>query len=103
MEPSKNAAMVPTSMPWNDVGAWNALDDISKMDSDGNVLSKDVYQVDCTGTLVKADGRMIGAVGLKDMIVVDTPGAGRQATGNSIERKRAPGNETACHRTKTVG
>jgi mannose-1-phosphate guanylyltransferase/mannose-6-phosphate isomerase len=75
MEPSENAAVVPTSMPWNDVGAWNALDDISKMDSDGNVLSKDVYQVDCTNTLVKADGRMIGVVGLKDMIVVDTPDA----------------------------
>ena len=75
MEPSQNAAVVPTSMPWNDVGAWSALDDISKIDSDGNVLSKDVYQVDCTGTLVKADGRIVGAVGLKDMIVVDTPDA----------------------------
>ena len=75
MEPSQNAAVVPTSMPWNDVGAWSALDDFSKTDSDGNVLSKDVYQVDCTGTLVKADGRVIGAVGLKDMIVVDTPDA----------------------------
>jgi mannose-1-phosphate guanylyltransferase/mannose-6-phosphate isomerase len=75
MEPSQNAAVVPTSMPWNDVGAWDALDDISKTDTDGNVLSKDVYQVDCTGTHVKADGRLIGAVGLKDMIVVDTPDA----------------------------
>jgi len=75
MEPSENAAVVPTTMPWNDVGAWNALDDISKVDSDGNVLSKDVYQVDCTDTLVKADGRIVGAVGLKNMIVVDTPDA----------------------------
>ena len=75
MEPSKNSAVVPTSMPWNDVGAWSALDDISKTDSEGNVLSKHVYQVDCTGTLIKADGRLIGAVGLKDMIVVDTPDA----------------------------
>lgn len=75
MEPSQNAAVVTTSMPWNDVGAWSTLDDISKVDSDGNVLSKDVYQVDCTGTLVKADGRLIGAVGLKNMIVVDTPDA----------------------------
>ena len=75
MEPSKNAAVVPTTMPWNDVGAWSALDGISKTDGDGNVLSKNVYQVDCTGTLVKADGRLIGAVGLRDMIVVDTPDA----------------------------
>ena len=75
MENSKNAAMVPTSMPWNDVGAWSALDDVSKVDTDGNVLSKNVYQVDCTGTLVKADGRIVGAIGLKDMIVVDTPDA----------------------------
>ena len=75
METSQNAALVPTSMPWNDVGAWSALDDISKVDGEGNVLSKNVYQVDCTGTLVKADGRIVGAVGLKDMIVVDTPDA----------------------------
>lgn len=72
MELSKNTAVVPTSMQWNDVGAWSALDDISKIDSDGNVLSKDVYQIDCTGTLVKANGRVIGTVGLKDIIVVDT-------------------------------
>ncbi len=38
MEPSQNAAVVPTSMPWNDVGAWSAFDDISKTDRDGNVL-----------------------------------------------------------------
>ena len=75
MEPSENAAVVPTSMPWNDVGAWSALDDISKTDSEGNVLSKNVYQVDSTGTFVKADGRLIGVVGLKDMIVVDTSDA----------------------------
>ena len=75
MEPSQNAAVVPTAMPWNDVGAWNALEDISRKDADGNILSKDVYQVDCTGTLVRADGRLIGAVGLRDMIVVDTPDA----------------------------
>ena len=75
MEPSENAAVVPTSMPWNDVGAWNALDDISKSDHEGNILSKNVYQVDCSGTLVKADGRVVGAVGLKDMVVVDTPDA----------------------------
>ncbi|MCH7651690.1 MAG: mannose-1-phosphate guanylyltransferase/mannose-6-phosphate isomerase [Nitrospinae bacterium] len=75
MEPSQNAVVVPTTMPWKDIGAWNALDDISQADGDGNVLSKDVYQVDCTGTIVKADGRLIGAVGLKDMIVVDTEDA----------------------------
>ena len=75
MEPSQNAAVVPTTMPWNDVGAWNALEDISRKDGDGNVLSKDVYQVDCTGTIVRGDGRLIGAVGLKDMVVVDTPDA----------------------------
>ena len=75
LETSQNAALVPTSMPWNDVGAWSALDDISKLDGEGNVLSKNVYQVDCTGTLVKSDGRIVGAVGLKDMVVVDTPDA----------------------------
>ncbi len=75
METSQNAVMVPTTMPWNDVGAWNALADISKTDGDGNLLSKDVYQVDCTGTLVRGNGRLIAAVGLKDMIVVDTEDA----------------------------
>jgi mannose-1-phosphate guanylyltransferase/mannose-6-phosphate isomerase len=75
METSQNAAVVPTTMPWNDIGAWNSLDDISQADGDGNLLSKDVYQVDCTGTLVRGNGRLIAAVGLKDMIVVDTEDA----------------------------
>lgn len=107
MEPSKIAAVVPTAMPWNDVGAWSALDDISPADGDGNVLSKDVFQVDCTGTLVKGNGRLIGTVGLKDMIVVDTEDALLICTKNraqdvkqlvaQLKNKKRP--ETKLHAT----
>ena len=75
MEKSDKVAVVTTSMQWSDVGCWNALEEISVADAEGNVLSPDVFQIDCSGSIVKSDGRMIAALGLKDLIVVDTADA----------------------------
>lgn len=75
MEKSDKVAVVPTSMQWSDVGCWNAIEEISVSDAQGNILSPDVFQLDCSGSIIKCDGRMIAALGLKDLIVIDTPDA----------------------------
>ena len=75
LEKSQNVTVVSTNMDWNDVGSWNALESLSTKDLQGNIFSKNVYHLDCKGTLIKADQRLIGAIGLENLIVVDTEDA----------------------------
>lgn len=75
LEKSKRVAVIPATIQWSDVGAWDALTDVAEKDADGNVFTKNVTSLDCTGSIIQGEERIIGAVGLKDMIVVDTPDA----------------------------
>ena len=75
MEHSSKVALIPADIGWNDVGAWNALDDVSEKDSTGNVISGNVLAQDCNNSIIQSEGRLIAALGLKDMIVVDSPDA----------------------------
>jgi len=75
MEKSQNVAVVPVTMGWDDVGSWNALENIKEPDSDKNVFSDNVFAKHCTGTIIHAGGRLIAAVGLEDIVVADTPDA----------------------------
>ncbi len=75
MEKSQNVNVVSTNMDWSDVGSWNALEGLSTKDLQGNIFSKNVYHIDCKGSLIKADQRLIGAIGLENLIVVDTTDA----------------------------
>jgi mannose-1-phosphate guanylyltransferase / mannose-6-phosphate isomerase len=75
MEKTKLAAVVPASMGWNDVGSWTALKDVQSQDSDGNAARGDVYLKDVKNTLVRAESRFVAAVGLEDLLIVETSDA----------------------------
>ena len=72
MEKSDNAVMVPLDAGWSDVGSWAALHDICDRDGDGNTLNGDAIAYDCRDSYVQAESRLVAAIGLKDMIVVET-------------------------------
>ncbi len=72
MEKTAAAAMVPLDAGWSDVGSWSALHDVRKQDADGNTIDGDVVTHDCKGTIVQAESRLVTAVGLDDMIVIET-------------------------------
>lgn len=67
--------VVPMSAGWSDVGAWDALWDVMEKDCYGNACHGDTVQHDCEGSLLYADGRLVAGVGLRDVIVVETPDA----------------------------
>lgn len=67
--------VVPMEARWSDVGAWSALWEIGAKNSEGNVLMGDVIAVDTADTLVIAKDRLVACVGLKDVVVVETPDA----------------------------
>ncbi|MBI5427195.1 MAG: mannose-1-phosphate guanylyltransferase/mannose-6-phosphate isomerase [Nitrospinae bacterium] len=75
MEKSQRVALVPASVRWSDVGSWSALEEVSAKDASGNVFSSNVVSLDCSGSIVQGNDRLIAAVGIKNIVVVDTPDA----------------------------
>ncbi len=72
MEKTEYATMVPLDAGWSDVGSWSALKDVLPSDVNGNTIDGDVVTHACEGSLIHAESRLVGVVGLKDVIVVET-------------------------------
>jgi mannose-1-phosphate guanylyltransferase / mannose-6-phosphate isomerase len=75
MEKTRDAVMVPLDAGWNDVGSWAALHDVLPADEHGNVIRGDVLLEDAEGCYVHADSRLVAALGLHDMVIVETADA----------------------------
>ena len=75
MEKSTKVAVLPAEIGWNDVGTWTSLAEISKNDSHGNVINGNVVSVENSDSIIQAENRLVAALGLKGIIVVDTPDA----------------------------
>jgi mannose-1-phosphate guanylyltransferase/mannose-6-phosphate isomerase len=76
MEKTMRAAVVPMSCGWSDIGSWDALWAVSQRDDDGNRLEGDVIAIDSHNCFVRGtERRLVAALGLHDMVVVDTPDA----------------------------
>ncbi len=72
MEKTDDALMVPMDAGWSDVGSWAALHDVRDSDGDGNTIDGDVYTHDCKGVFIQAESRLVTAVGLEDVVIVET-------------------------------
>lgn len=70
-EKASNIAVVPSSCGWSDVGSFNALPDVRKLDGQGNVSEGDALLIDTSGSVVLAQNKLIAVVGMKDVVVVD--------------------------------
>lgn len=75
MERTAAAAMVVADIGWNDIGAWSALWEVGEQDAAGNVTRGDVRLEDVTNSLVRAESRMVAAIGVKDVVIVETADA----------------------------
>jgi mannose-1-phosphate guanylyltransferase/mannose-6-phosphate isomerase len=75
MESSKRVAMLSAEVGWSDVGSWAALKGIMENNKDGNVIKGNVLTVDTHRSVLYAQDRLIAAMGLEDMVVVDTDDA----------------------------
>ena len=67
--------MVPLDAGWNDLGAWDAVWQVAPQDARGNATTGDVLLHDSQGTLVHATHRLVGVIGLQDVVVVETADA----------------------------
>ncbi|MBU3593255.1 mannose-1-phosphate guanylyltransferase/mannose-6-phosphate isomerase [Polynucleobacter sp. 71A-WALBACH] len=67
--------MVELDAGWNDLGAWEAVWQVGQQDSNGNVSSGDTLLSDTKNSLVHASSRLVSAVGLENIVIVETPDA----------------------------
>jgi mannose-1-phosphate guanylyltransferase / mannose-6-phosphate isomerase len=75
MEKTASAAVVPLACGWSDVGSWAALWESAAKDSAGNALLGDVLAADVRNSYIRAESRLVAAVGLADVILVETADA----------------------------
>ena len=75
MEKSGEMAVVPCDIGWSDIGSWDALGDLDEPDGNGNRLHGETFLHNTSGCTIHGNVRLIGAVGVKNLIIIDTPDA----------------------------
>jgi mannose-1-phosphate guanylyltransferase len=76
LEKAANVSGVPApGFGWNDVGSWNAIYELLPKDGHGNVVVHDSVVLDAHNNFVDARGKLVALIGVRDLIVVDTPDA----------------------------
>ena len=107
MEKSAHMAVVPCNIGWNDIGSWNALGDLVAPDAAGNRVEGQALLHDTSNCYVRSDARMVAAVGVDNLLIIDTPDAllvvdreRAQDVKHVYSQLKAGGNETyKLHRT----
>jgi mannose-1-phosphate guanylyltransferase/mannose-6-phosphate isomerase len=107
MEHTKQAVVVPASIGWSDVGSWSALVDVLPSDGNGNVARGDVYTDNASNCLIRAEGRIVAAIGVQDLVIVETSDAVLVAHKDQVQRVKqvvehlkANGRTEHLHHTK---
>ena len=78
MEPSAangDVLVIPGEFGWNDVGSWDMMNVLNDEDENGNVTVGDTIAIDTTNSVISSSGRLICAVGVDNLIIVETPDA----------------------------
>jgi mannose-1-phosphate guanylyltransferase len=76
MEGAADVAIVPADMGWSDLGHWAALPEVRAADGSGNIVEGEAILEDVKDcTIWSEGGRTVAAVGVRDLVVVDTPDA----------------------------
>lgn len=76
MERSSQVAVVPADIGWSDIGSWVAVRELSLADGNDNRANAcEAIFVDSRNTYVQSEGRVVAAVGVEDLMIIDTPDA----------------------------
>ena len=107
MEKAERVAVVPGRFDWSDIGSWQALSELVPADATGNRVQGEAVLVDSKDCYVRSEDRLVAALGVQNLLVVDTPDAlliadrGRaQDVKTIVQQLKANGHESArLHRT----
>jgi mannose-1-phosphate guanylyltransferase/mannose-6-phosphate isomerase len=108
MERAERVAVVPAAFDWSDIGSWKAMSDLeAEADAAGNRVRGQAIVVESENCYIPSDTRMVAAVGVKDLVIVDTGDAvlvshreRAQQVKLVVERLRATNHDSAAfHKT----
>ncbi len=75
MEKTDAAHVAPANFRWSDVGDWNAIWAAYDKDEAGNAIRGDGLALDARGNMIHSEGRLVCALGVDDLTIVETPDA----------------------------
>ena len=75
LERTTNLLMVQASFEWHDLGSWADLHDILEQDGAGNFVEGESVLIDSRNCMIHSPGKLVAAVGLEDMVVIETEDA----------------------------
>ena len=107
MEKADNVKVVPGSFGWSDIGSWRSVSELMEPDVRGNRVVGEAVLVNASNNYIQGEGRVIAAVGVEDLVIVDTPDAllvghrdRTQSVKDVVDQLRKTGHEAAkLHRT----
>jgi len=88
LEKSREVLVIPSDFGWSDLGSWTALDDILEKDGRGNILQGNSIDIGSEHSTVIAGERVMATIGLKDMVVIDTPDATLVSSKENVQEVR---------------
>lgn len=104
MEKTRRAAMVPAGFDWSDIGSWKAISDLEEADAQGNRVRGRAIVIDSQDCYIQGEGRVVAAVGVRDLVIVDTGDAvlvadreRAQQVRSVVDQLRADKNAAATH------
>ena len=75
MEKASGIYLIPGNFGWDDVGSWLAVERVKGIDTAANTLTGNVLAIDTEHCTIEGKERLIAALGLKNLIIVDTDDA----------------------------
>jgi mannose-1-phosphate guanylyltransferase/mannose-6-phosphate isomerase len=104
MEKAEKRAVVRGKFDWSDVGSWAALAELTPADDAGNRINGEAVLIDAKNCFIQSGHRIVAAVGVEDLLIVDTPDAllvaerGRAQDVKSVVQKlKLSSHETVRH------
>ena len=85
MEKTARAMVIPLDAGWNDVGSWSALWEVTEKDAHFNAIRGDVLTVDTHNSFIHSENKLIAAIGVQDLVIVETDDAVMVAPKNRVQ------------------
>lgn len=75
LQGSERVYVVPAPFDWSDVGSWDSVHDVADKDDNRNSVHGNVVAIDCRNTFVRSENRLVAAIGVEDLAIIETPDA----------------------------
>ena len=86
LENTVNGVVIKVNSSWTDLGSWERIHSVSKLDENNNSLTGDVISISSSGNIVKSNSRLVVTVGVKESVVIETSDAVLVSTLDKLEK-----------------